>query len=139
MSEDVVMEKHVCDYQPSKRGNFVACKCGERFPCADKDCGHVSCWDERGTMPVCHFCGDKLKGEHNTESATWGVMNVRNHTRSAHYCCRDAYSKTSRRDIACRAKGPNAYYPEACSHEFEGKKQLTVDDAKLLAGSYAHE
>lgn len=128
--------KHSCDFQPSKRGKHLVCSCGDRFPCVEKDCGHRDCWEERATDPSCHFCGDKLKGAHNTESATWGVMSVRNKSRAAHYCCRDANSTTSRRDIACRAAGPNAYYPESCSHEFEGKEALSKDAVKQLADSY---
>lgn len=129
-------EQHVHEFHPSKRGNYESCGCGERFPCAEKDCGHPGCWEARGKPPVCHFCTEKLTGDHNTETATWGGMNIRNHTRAAHYCCRDANSSTPRRDIACRAKGPNSYYPETCTHNFEGKEQLTKETVKLLADAY---
>jgi len=129
--------KHVCHYQPAKRGNYVVCDCGDRFPCAEKDCGHRLCWEERGKAPVCHFCQNTLTGEHNTENSNWGVMSIRNKTRAAHYCCRDANSTTARKDIACRAKG--GYYPEECVHEFEGKQILTLDIVKQLADNYVRE
>jgi hypothetical protein len=135
----VVVEKHVHDFKPAKRGKHEVCDCGLRFPCVEKDCGHEPCWEARGTMPVCHFCGEKLKGPHNTEEATWGCFNIRNHTRAAHYCCRDANSSTPRKDIAARACGPNAYYPETCTHEFEGKEQLTLEQVKALAAAYRRE
>lgn len=135
-AEATAPTKHVCDYQPAKRGKSLVCSCGERFPCVDKDCGHRDCWDERGTLPFCHYCEEKLKGEHNTESATWGSMNVRNKTRAAHYCCRDANGSTSKKDIACRAAGPNSYFPEKCEHEFEGKESMSKDMVQQLADSY---
>lgn len=132
-------EIHQHVFNPAKRGNYEVCSCGERFPCAEKDCGHIGCWEARGTLPTCHFCGEKLKGEHNTETATWGAMNIRNRTRAAHYCCRDANGTTPRKDIICRAHGPNAYFPEPCEHEFEGKEPMDIAMLKQLAKDYRAE
>lgn len=115
------MDKHVCEFVPSKRGKFDVCSCGERWPCAGKDCGHFQCWEERGELPVCHFCRERLSGPHNTEEATWGSMSVRGKTRAGHYCCRDANSTTPRNEIVGRARGANSYWPEKCEHKFEGK------------------
>lgn len=128
---------HKCNFQPTKRGNCLACNCGERFPCIEKDCGHLDCWEERGTKPICHFCGDKLKGENNTDGATWGSMLIRGKTRTAHYCCRDANGTTPRKEIACRGRG--GYYPELCTHEFEGKEVLTTEAVDALSAAYQHE
>jgi hypothetical protein len=128
---------HKCSFHPAKRGSHLVCSCGERFPCAERDCGHLDCWEERKSDPVCHFCNLKLKGPHNTEDATWGSMAIRGKTRAAHYCCRDANNSTPRRDIGCRAL--RGYMPELCGHEFEGKDSLTTAQVKLLADSYKSE
>jgi hypothetical protein len=128
------MDMHSCHFRPAKRGKHLVCECGERFPCANKDCGHVDCWEERGDAPVCHFCNEKLIGEHNTENSNWGCMAIRNKTYAAHYCCRDANETTSRRDIACRARG--GYFPEPCSHQFEGKNSLSPETINQLKETY---
>lgn len=121
-------------FTQAKNGKYEFCSCGDRFPCADKACSHPDCVSARGATPKCFFCGDKLKGENNTETSNWGNMLVRGQTRQSHYCCRDANGSTSRREIGCRAK--RGYSPEKCDHTFEGKEELSKEEVKTLADNY---
>jgi hypothetical protein len=78
---------HTCNWQQSKRGSFEVCSvCQDRFPCQGNDCGHLDCHEARGKAPMCHFCKKIVTGP---RKEAWGTGNIRNHTRTFHYLCRD--------------------------------------------------
>lgn len=119
-------------YQPSKRGTYEVCSgCNDRFPCADLGCSHFDCRQERGQKPKCYYCGETLMVDAKGDG--WTVQHKRGGDVTTHYCCRDASSSTARADLVARAKGPNGYYPEPCSHTFESKAPIDHEILKKMA------
>lgn len=108
-SEDPEPEPpHVCHFEQAARGDHERCKCGERFPCRDADCGHLDCVERRGVLSLCYHCRKRVTGppagirrpgspvaelREWDDEGTWTRWTVWGHTRTVHFKCRDERAK----------------------------------------------